>query len=206
MALRRGVIKGAVFAAAFVPAGWLGYQAWQGDLTANPIEYITHYTGDWTLALLMASLAITPVRRLTGWREAIRLRRMLGLFAFFYATLHLCTWAVLDKFFDWPVMFEDIVTRRFITVGMFGYGILLLLAITSSAWAIRRMGRRWQMLHRWVYVAAVAGVIHFWWLVKADITLPRRWAIVLAALLGIRIWWAVRRRIAARQRPAAHAA
>jgi methionine sulfoxide reductase heme-binding subunit len=184
-----------IFAAALAPLGWLLYNAYRGQLTANPIEYLTHFTGDWTLGFLVISLTITPLRRLTGWNEIIKLRRLLGLYAFFYASLHLTVWAFLDKFFDVPLMIEDIFMRRFITVGMTAFAILLALAITSNKAAVRRLGRRWQTLHRLVYVAAVAGVIHFWWLVKADITLPRRWAVAVAALLGIRMWWAFRKRM-----------
>jgi sulfoxide reductase heme-binding subunit YedZ len=197
---RKGVkkivlIRRAIFAASLLPAAWLGFNAYRGHLTANPIEYLTHFTGDWALAFLVISLTVTPLRHLTGWNEIIKLRRMLGLFAFFYASLHLSVWALLDKFFDVKLMLEDIVMRRFITVGMAAFTILLALALTSNKASVRRLGRKWQTLHRLVYVAAVAGVIHFWWLVKADITLPRRWAVAVALLLGFRIWWAVRKRM-----------
>lgn len=188
------IIKGLSFLAALVPAMWLGLRAYRMDLTANPVTYITHFTGDWAITLLVISLSITPLRRLTRWNEVIKLRRMLGLFAFFYATLHLLTWIVLDKFFDWRWMLEDISERPFITIGMAAWLILFVLALTSNRISIRALGRRWQQLHRLVYLAAIFAVIHFWWLVKADITLPRRWAVVVTVLFGIRIWWTLRKR------------
>lgn len=194
-ALKRiAVVKALSFVAASIPALWLGYRAYRLDLTANPVTYVTHFTGDWTIALLTISLCVTPLRRLTKWNEVIKLRRMLGLFAFFYGTLHLATWVVLDKFFDWRWMLQDIAERPFITIGMAAWLILFALAITSNRFAIRKMGRRWQQLHRLVYVAALASVVHFWWLVKADITLPRRWAVAIAILFGLRAWWALRKR------------
>ena len=188
------VLKGGTFAAALVPLALLIADAFRGDLTANPIEYITHQTGNFALALIMVTLAVTPVRRLTGWNAIIRVRRMLGLFAFFYATLHLLTWVVLDQFFALSLMVADVMKRPFITVGMATYLLLLPLALTSTAAMIRRLGRRWQQLHRLVYVAGVTAVLHFWWLVKADITEPRRWAILLAVLLGFRLYWAFKHR------------
>lgn len=197
------VAKILVFAAASLPAAALAYDFYRyynGDLnalTANPGDYITDQTGTWTLALLTISLAITPLRRLTGWNEAIKFRRMLGLFAFFYVTLHLLTWIVFVHFFEVSFMIEDVFKRPFITVGMLAFLILFVLAITSNRFSIRKLGRRWQKLHRLVYVAAIAGVVHFWWLVKADITLPRRWAVAVALLLGFRIWWTVRPRLTA---------
>ena len=185
-----------MFAAALIPAAALGYRFYTQNLTANPGDYITDQTGTWTLAMLVLSLTITPLRRITGWNDLIRLRRMLGLFAFFYATLHMLTWVVFVHFFDVQLMVEDVVKRPFITVGMATFLILLSLAVTSNRYSIRKLGRRWQKLHRLVYAAAVLGVIHFWWLVKADITLPRRWAVAVALLLGFRLWWAWRARLA----------
>jgi sulfoxide reductase heme-binding subunit YedZ len=166
-----------------------------GDLTANPIEYITRQTGYWALVLLVATLAVTPIRRLTRWNEIIKLRRMLGLFAFFYATLHLLTWIVLDKFFDFAWMLEDIAERKFITIGMLTWLLLLPLAITSTKGMIRRLGRRWQRLHRLAYVAAITGVVHYWWLVKADLFYPEMLSVLLAVLFGIRLWWTWRPRM-----------
>jgi methionine sulfoxide reductase heme-binding subunit len=192
------LLKVAVFAAALLPAAALVHGFFTNNLTANPGEYITNQTGTWTLAFLMISLAVTPVRRLTGWHPLVKFRRMLGLFAFFYATLHVLTWVVFISFFDIGVMVEDVVRRPFITVGMAAYVILLALALTSNVFSIRRLGRRWQTLHRFVYVAAIAGVVHFWWLVKADTSAPQRWALVLALLLGFRVWWMLRARMLSR--------
>ena len=169
--------------------------AFTGNLTANPIEYITHQTGTYALALLMITLGVTPLRRLTGWNSIIRARRMLGLFTFFYATLHLLTWVVLDQFFAFGFMVEDIIERPFITAGMATYLLLLPLAITSNTKMIQRLGRRWTLLHRLIYLAAGIAVLHFWWLVKADIREPRLWAIALSVLLGVRIFWFLQNRL-----------
>ena len=191
------ILKAAAFAAALTPAALLAYRFYrfyfQDDfnaLTANPGDYTTDQTGTWALALLVISLTITPLRRITKWHELIKLRRMLGLFAFFYATLHMLTWVVFIHFFDVKFMVEDVGMRPYITVGMGTFLILLALAVTSNRFAIRKLGRRWQKLHRLVYVAAIGGVIHFWWQVKADTTEPQRWAVAVAILLGFRAWWA----------------
>lgn len=186
------------FAAALIPAARLAYRAYTGNLTANPIEFITHATGDAAVMLLVITLAVTPLRRLTGWNDLIRLRRMLGLFSFFYACLHLLTWAVVDKFFDVRTMIVDVFERPFITIGMVTLLLLLPLAITSTAGMIRRLGRRWQQLHRLVYVAAITAVVHFWWGVKADIREPRLWALALCVLFGFRLWWMLRARALSR--------
>ena len=167
-------------------------------LTANPGDYITDQTGTWTIAFLTISLTVTPLRRLTGSNELIKLRRMLGLFAFFYATLHMLTWVVFVHYFDVSFMVEDVAMRPFITIGMATFLILLTLAVTSNRFAIRWLGRRWQTLHRLVYVAGILAVIHFWWLVKADITEPRRWAIAIGSLLLFRVWWKYRSRLSLR--------
>jgi len=192
------VIKVLAFAAALIPAAALVYGFYQNDLTANPGDYITDQTGTWTLGMLLISLSVTPVRRLTGWNEIIKLRRMLGLFAFFYATLHMLTWVVFIHYFDTHFMIEDVLERPFITVGMTVFLILFVLALTSNRFAIRALGRKWQTLHRLVYVAAVGGVIHFWQLVKADTTEPIRWAAGVAVLLGFRVWWSYRKRVPVR--------
>ncbi len=186
------LLKAVAFAAALVPAAALVYNFYTQNLTANPGDYITDQTGTWALTLLVISLTITPLRRLTKWNDLIKLRRMLGLFSFFYATLHMLTWVVLIHFFEWSFMIEDVVKRPFITIGMATFLILLVLALTSNRLAIRKLGRRWQKLHRLVYVAAIGAVIHFWWLVKADTTEPQRWALAVAVLLGFRMWWAWR--------------
>ena len=186
------LLRTGAFAAALIPAAALVYGFYTQDLTANPGDYITDQTGTWALTMLVVSLTITPLRRITKWNELIKLRRMLGLFAFFYAMLHMLTWVVFVHFFDVTFMIEDVVKRPFITVGMATFLILFALAITSNRFSIRRLGRRWQTLHRFVYLAAIGGVVHFWWLVKADLTLPIRWAVVVGFLLGFRVWWSWR--------------
>ncbi len=163
-------------------------QSWGIGLGANPIEFITHSTGDWTLIFLLITLAITPVRRLSGIPWLIRYRRMVGLFAFFYGTLHLMTYVWLDKFFDIHAMLADIVKRRFITAGLTAFLLMIPLALTSTGWSIRILGgKRWQELHRLIYFSAIAGVIHYYWLVKADHRKPLEYAAALSLLLGYRI-------------------
>ena len=180
--------KIAVFVACLGPLARLGWKAYEGLLGANPIEVITHSTGDWTLIFLLVTLAITPVRKLTGQLWLIRFRRMTGLFAFFYAVLHLTTYVWLDKFFDVHEMLADIGKRRFITMGLTGFVLLLPLALTSTTGWIRRLGgRNWNRLHRLVYLAAAAGVIHYLWLVKADKTKPLEYAAVLGGLMAYRV-------------------
>jgi sulfoxide reductase heme-binding subunit YedZ len=193
----RFVAKPLVFGLALVPAAMLAAGAVRGTLGANPLEAITHGTGDWTLRFLLLTLAVTPFRWLTGWNASIRFRRMLGLFAFFYASLHLLTYLWFDKFFEWQEILKDIPKRPFITVGFTAFALLVPLALTSTTGMIRRLGgKRWQALHRLVYVAATAGVIHYWWLVKADTRTPRQFALALGALLAVRAWigWGRRRR------------
>ena len=181
-----------------MPAAALVYGVFTDNLTANPIDYITDVTGLTALTFLILSLTVTPLRRLTGRNELIKLRRMLGLFAFFYACLHLSTWIVLDWFFDFASMASDIVDRPFITLGMTTFLLLLPLAVTSTAGMIRRLGRRWQQLHRLVYLAACTAIVHFWWVVKADFREPRLWALALSVLLGFRAWWTLRTRLFSR--------
>ena len=188
MLVRR--LKPWVFAACLVPLGLLLWHAFTGGLTANPIEDITHRTGDWTLRFLLIALAITPLRRLTGWAAVASFRRMLGLFAFFYVVLHVSTYLVLDFFFAFDLIFDDIVERRYITAGFTGFVLLIPLAVTSTQRMIRRLGgARWRRLHRLVYVAAVAGVVHYYWLVKVDVREPLMYAAILAMLLGVRVWF-----------------
>jgi sulfoxide reductase heme-binding subunit YedZ len=184
--LRSKWIKVVVFLASLSPLAILVARGLQDDLTANPIEYITRDTGDWTMRFLLITLAITPLRRLLRQPDLIRFRRMLGLFAFFYGVLHLITWAWLDKFFDLPEMWADVAKRRFITMGMLGFLLMLPLAITSTKGWIRRLGKKWQRLHRLIYVSAAAGVIHYYWLVKSDIRMPLTYAVILLLLLGLR--------------------
>lgn len=193
-----GILRTIIFAAALVPAAALLYGFFTNDLTANPIDYITDTTGTTALALLMITLAVTPLRRLTRRNELIRLRRMLGLLAFFYACLHVSTWLVLDWFFDFASMAADVVERPFITMGMTTFLLLLPLAVTSTTGMIRRLGKRWQQLHRLVYVAGITAIIHFWWVVKADFREPRFYALALTVLLGFRAWWTLRTRLSSR--------
>ena len=182
-----------VFLACLLPLARLGWKAYMGLLGANPIEVITHSTGDWTLIFLLITLAVTPLRKLTGQTWLIRYRRMFGLFAFFYVTLHFLTYIWLDKFFNVHDMLADIAKRKFITVGFTGFVLLIPLALTSTSGWIRRLGgKRWQALHRLIYAAAICGVIHYLWLVKADIRKPLQYGTVLAVLLGYRsVSWAV---------------
>ena len=180
-------VKPFVFLACLIPALLLGWDAFTGGLGANPIEEITHRTGDWALRLLLVTLAVTPIRRLAGWQPVIRFRRMLGLFAFFYATLHFSTYLVFDHFFNLLLILEDIAERRYVTAGFFGFVLMIPLAVTSTQGWIRRLGRRWTSLHRLVYLSAAAGVVHFLWLVKIDIVEPLVYAAILTALLAARL-------------------
>lgn len=179
--------KVALFLLCLTPLLYLLYQGLEGGLGANPIEYITHFTGDWTIRFLLLTLTVTPARRLFNLPILIRFRRMLGLWAFFYCCLHLMTWVGLDKFFDLREMGNDVLKRRFITVGMLGFLAMLPLAITSTQGWIRRLGRNWGRLHRLIYLSAAAGVIHYWWLVKSDIRLPAMYGAILIVLLALRL-------------------
>jgi sulfoxide reductase heme-binding subunit YedZ len=179
----------AVFFLSLVPLLYLIWGIFNDALGANPIEYITHATGDWTLRFLLISLTITPARKLLNLPKLIRFRKMLGLYAFFYGCLHLVTYVWLDKFFDVPEIIKDIWKRPFITVGFFSFVLLVPLALTSTAAAIRRLGgKRWQQLHRLVYVSTIAGVLHYLWLVKSDISLPVMYGVLTAILLSYRLW------------------
>lgn len=186
-ARRRVAIKAAIWVSALIPAAWLIWQARLGDLGANPIEEVLHRTGWWGLVLLTVTLAVTPVRRLTGWHSIVRYRRLLGLFAFFYVCLHLSTYLVLDQWFAWSYILEDIAERPFITVGFAAWLILLALAFTSTRGWIRRLGKRWQRLHRLIYLAAGLGALHFFWKVKADTREPLIFVAVIAVLLLARL-------------------
>ena len=186
--LARKPVKAVVFLLCLVPLGLLGWRYWHDELTANPIEFITRNTGDWTLRFLLITLAITPLRKLPGLNNLIRFRRMLGLFAFFYGCLHFTTYIWLDKFFDWNEMWKDVMIRRFITAGFLGFVLMIPLALTSTAGWVRRLGgKNWQRLHRAIYISAVAGVIHYWWLVKSDTRGPAAYGVVLGILLAWRI-------------------
>lgn len=180
-------LKILLFILCLVPLGQLLYGAYTGGLGANPIESITRCTGSWALIILLSALAVTPLRRMTGWNPLIKFRRMLGLFAFFYASLHFSTYIVLDHFFDFAAIGKDILKRPYVTAGFIGFVVMVPLALTSTAAMIRRLGKHWQGLHRLAYVAAIAGVIHFYWLVKSDISRPAQYGAVLALLLGYRL-------------------
>ncbi|WP_223146805.1 sulfite oxidase heme-binding subunit YedZ [Methylomonas fluvii] len=189
--LRR--LKPLVFLAALLPLGLLLTAAWQEQLGANPIEKITHNTGYWTLTFLLISLGVTPLRQLSGVNWLIRLRRMLGLFAFFYACLHFLTYLVLDQFFDWSAIAKDILKRPYITVGFAAFLLLIPLAVTSTNAMQRRLGgKNWKRLHRLAYLIAGAGVAHFAWLVKKDLSRPLLFGAVLAVLLGLRWFYRFR--------------
>jgi methionine sulfoxide reductase heme-binding subunit len=191
MALR--LTKIAIFLAALIPLERLLWRAFHDGLGANPIELITHSTGDWTLILILTTLSITPLRQITRQYWLIGVRRMIGLFAFFYATLHFLTYIWLDKFFDIHEVLKDVAKRPFITVGFSAFVLMIPLALTSTAWSIRWLGgKNWRRLHRLIYLTGILGVIHYTWLVKADRSKPIEYGIVLAILLlyrvGFRIW------------------
>lgn len=180
-------VKAALFLACLAPFALLVWRAVTDALGANPVEAVTRSTGWWTLAFLCSTLAVTPLRRATGAHWLIRLRRMLGLYAFFYACLHFTTYVWLDVWFDLAAVAKDVVKRPFITVGFTAFVLLVPLAVTSTRAMQRRLGRNWQRLHRLVYAVAVLGVLHFWWLVKRDITEPALFGLVVAALFGARL-------------------
>jgi sulfoxide reductase heme-binding subunit YedZ len=181
-------IKAAIFVASLIPLARLVWLGFHRGLGANPIEYITHSTGWWTLAFLLITLSVTPLRRIANLPWLLRLRRMLGLFVFFYASLHFTTYIWLDQFFDLKEIVKDVVKRPFITIGFSAFVLLIPLAVTSTNAMVRRLGaKRWQNLHRLVYLIGALGVIHFWWLVKKDTTEPFLFASLLAALLIIRL-------------------
>ena len=207
----RWVLKPAIFVAALGPAGWIVWAALTGNLSANPLSDVTNETGVWTLRFLSITLAVTPLRRLTGWNAAVRLRRTLGLFAFFYGTLHFLTYVIADRFagLDFPDGFlawttvrnlassiaADIMKRPFITIGFTGFSLMVPLALTSTSGMVRRLGgKRWRALHRLVYVSGAAGVVHYWWLVKADVRRPLTYAGIVGLLLGFRAVSAYRAR------------
>jgi methionine sulfoxide reductase heme-binding subunit len=211
----QSALKVLFFLASLGPLSWLVWAVLTNHLSPNPLSDITNETGVWTLRFLCITLAVTPLRRLSGWNGVIRFRRMAGLFAFFYGTLHFLTYVIADRFagLDFPdgmvawstlrnlahSVGEDIYKRPFITIGFTAWLTMVPLAATSTAGMIRRLGgRRWNLLHRLVYVTAVAGVIHYWWLVKADISRPRIYAVVVAVLLGVRVLRARRRTLAVR--------
>ena len=185
---RRTLIQAAVTTIGLLPFLGLCVAAATARLGANPIEEITHTTGESTLRMLLLTLAVTPLRRSFGWSFLAPLRRTFGLLAFFYGTLHMLTYVALDQFFDWELLVEDVLERRYITAGALGFLCMLPLALTSTRGWMKRLGRRWLRLHRLAYVAALAGIVHYIWLVKADLVPPLAHAAVLAVLLGYRLW------------------
>ncbi len=193
---RLRISKIVIFLAALVPLERLAWKAFHDGLGANPVEVITHSTGDWTLILILTTLSITPLRKLTKQYWLIGVRRMIGLFAFFYGCLHFTTYIWLDKSFDVHEMIKDVYKRPFITAGFTAFVLLIPLALTSTKGWIRRLGKNWQRLHRLIYVTGVAAVIHYIWLVKADLRKPLQYAFVLGVLLLYRVvvWIAEARR------------
>ena len=188
-------LKVVVFFLCLVPFLLLVWGLVTANLGTNPIERLTHTTGDWILRFLVLTLSITPLRRLTGWNQLVRFRRMLGLFAFFYGCLHFTIYVLSIASLNISEIANDIAKRPYITVGFTGFVLMIPLAITSTKkWIARLGGRRWQMLHRLIYVSAIAGVLHYLWLVKADIRYPVRYAIAIGLLLLFRVWTAVRSR------------
>jgi sulfoxide reductase heme-binding subunit YedZ len=185
-------MKPIVFLLALAPGLWLLFRTLTDRLSANPIEDLTLVTGIWALRFLLLSLAITPIRRLTGWNGIIQYRRMLGLFAFAYATVHLLIYVVLDQGLAFEYILPDIVKRPYITAGMTAFVLMVPLAVTSTRGWIRRLGRKWQLLHRLVYVSAIAACLHFLWKVKVAIGEPVYYAAILAGLLGFRLLWHLR--------------
>jgi sulfoxide reductase heme-binding subunit YedZ len=193
------ILKPAVFILCLLPVAILGWKGIEGSLSANPIADITNETGIWTLRLLVVTLAITPLRKLTGWAPAARFRRMVGVFAFFYAALHFTTYIYLDKFFDLADMISDVTKRKFIMVGFASFVMLIPLALTSTNRATRWLGgKRWQQLHRLVYLIGIGGVIHYLWRVKADHQPPLIYGGIVLALLLFRLWTSVQPSLAAR--------
>ena len=192
----RFIWKPAVFVACLLPFTLVVGDLFEitGQLAANPIEEIMDRFGNWSLRFILLTLAVTPVRRISGWNWLARFRRMFGLFTFFYVLMHFLTWLILDQGILLPAIIEDIAKRPFITVGFIALVLLTALAATSTAAIRRRMGRHWQTLHNAAYVVGILGVWHYWWQVKKDITEPLLYAVLLAALLAPRLWWRFRRR------------
>ena len=185
-------IKLLIFVAALVPTAWLAWGLWTSNLGVNPAETIQLQTGRWALKFLLITLAVTPIRRLTGWNPIIKYRRTLGLFAFYYASLHFLSYIVLDQYFNWTGMLADIGKRPFITVGFTAFILMVPLALTSTKGWIRRLGRNWQTLHRLIYLSAFCAGVHFIWKVKVVSGDPVWYAAVIVALLGFRVVWRFR--------------
>ncbi len=186
--------KIAVFFTALAPFFWMVWDAVQDNLGPDPIEILHFRSGDWTLRFLMITLACTPLKLLFNWTFQLRFRRMLGLFAFFYATIHLSVYLVLDLSFSWEQMLEDVPKSPYVLVGLAAYILLLPLALTSTRKMVQRLGRNWKKLHRLIYLIAILGVIHFFWLVKADLSEPLTYAAILTLLLSIRVVFSMRKK------------
>jgi sulfoxide reductase heme-binding subunit YedZ len=191
--LKRAILKLLVFALALIPFGSLAWRLYRADLGVNPAETLQLETGIWTLRFLILTLAVTPMRRVTGWNRIIQYRRMLGLFAFFYGTLHFFSYLALDQYFSLEGMLADVRKRPFITAGFVSFILMVPLAVTSTKGWIRRLGRRWQVVHRLVYLAAAAGAVHYLWKVKVATGPPVYYAVIVGALLAFRVAWSVRK-------------
>ena len=189
------LIKPILFILCLIPLVLYIYWFFSGELGANPIEAITRRLGDWALRLLLITLAISPIIRLTGWHSLIKYRRMLGLFVFFYVCVHLSLYITLDKFFDFVEILEDVIKRPFITVGFCAFILLIPLAVTSSNKMVEMLQYRWILLHRLIYIIGMLAVLHFWWMVKIDTREPAIYAVLLAALLGFRLFFYIKRSI-----------
>jgi sulfoxide reductase heme-binding subunit YedZ len=179
--------KRSVFILALLPLLWISWLTFREALGAHPVERVIHFTGLWTLYFLLITLSVTPLRRLLGWNGLLRIRRMLGLFAFFYGTLHLLSYAGIDQWFDWPAIGHDILKHPYILIGLSGYTLMLPLALTSNAWAVSRLKTRWKQLHRLAYLVPALGVLHFAWLVKKDMSEPLLYGALLLVLLALRL-------------------
>jgi len=194
--------KPAVFVLCALPLAWLVFRAFTGRLGINPVEDLELTTGIWALRLLVLTLLVTPLRRVTGWNRVIQYRRMLGLFAFFYVSVHFAIYIGIDQFFAFDLILKDIVKRPFITMGFTAFVLMIPLAITSTKGWIRRLGRRWQMLHRLIYISAIAAAVHYLWKVKVMIGSPVYYAAIIAILLGFRVVWQLRSASAIRRQTA----
>jgi sulfoxide reductase heme-binding subunit YedZ len=194
--------KPAVLILCALPFVWLVFRTLTGRLGINPVEDLTLTTGIWALRFLVLTLLVTPIRRLTGWNRIIQYRRMLGLFAFFYASLHFAIYIAVDQFFAFDLILKDIVKRPFITMGFTAFVLMIPLAVTSTKGWIRRLGRRWQLLHRLIYISALAAAVHYLWKVKVMIGSPVYYALIIAILLGFRVIWQLRSASAIRRQTA----
>lgn len=188
-------VKPVLFLILLIPLVILINRAFNDALGANPIESVNRWLGDWALRILLITLAISPLRRLTGWNQLVKYRRMLGLFAFFYVCIHFSSYIVLDQFFDFSEIFDDILKRPFITAGFTAFLLLIPLAITSTNKMAERLQYKWVLIHRLIYLIAILAVLHFWWMVKADTREPAIYAVILAILLGYRLFFYIKRKI-----------